>query len=479
LLCDTDTHLRAHPHSPLPRRLFSYPEDAAEQLTRAFAYHSGVFGNPPKGVWPSEGSISDEVIGRLADVGALWAATDEEILARSLDRRVTAADLYRPYEVGVGARRVRVLFRDHQLSDLIGFAYQSWNAEDAAADFVQKVRDAGRRFSADTGGDAPVVSVILDGENAWEHYESGGRPFLRALYRRLAEASDIETVTMHEAGAAATVRTLPSIFPGSWINGDFYIWAGHRDDHRAWTQLAAARLLYEENRSRVSPEVAARALEELFIAEGSDWFWWYGDDHSSDHDRAFDDLFRRHVRNVYRALGQVAPDDLHVTNITTEPPPTGPLSIGLLTTPRSDVARSRSFLEWATAVEVPFGGGGGTMHRVAGQLVQSLKVMGDERRFYFRVDGAGLVRRLQAGEVGIAILEEKPHALKLHPTWTCGDAATASVTVDELRAEPGMRVTLSILLTDRDGHVIEQHPASGAFDLEVPTRDHDAVNWLV
>ncbi len=116
-------------------------------------------------------------------------------------------------------------------------------------------------------------------------------------------------------------RRLPSIFPGSWINGDFYIWIGHADDHRAWSQLVdARRALSGRRRDRTGLALVARAREEMLIAEGSDWFWWYGDDHSSDHDLEFDDLFRRHVRNVYRALDQPIPEELLVTNISTQPP---------------------------------------------------------------------------------------------------------------------------------------------------------------
>ena len=140
--------------------------------------------------------------------------------------------------------------------------------------------------------------MILDGENAWEYYDGGGRPFLRALYRALGEAADIQTVTMSEA-ASGPAAPLASIFPGSWINGDFYIWIGHRDDHRAWDQLSDARGAFDERGAAGAADARDRALEELLIAEGSDWFWWYGDDHSSNHDADFDDLFRRHLRNAY------------------------------------------------------------------------------------------------------------------------------------------------------------------------------------
>jgi alpha-amylase/alpha-mannosidase (GH57 family) len=477
LLCDSDVHLRAHPHSVLPRRLFRHPDDAREQLARAFDLHQRLFGRAPRGVWPSEGSVSDEVLAMLAERGVQWTATDEEILARTLGRRLAADDLYRPYVATPDGASVHVLFRDHQLSDLIGFAYQSWDADAAVADFLAKVRAAGRRFAETQSGEAPVISVILDGENAWEHYAGGGRPFLRALYRGLEQASDVETVTM-TAAASVTARTLPSIFPGSWINGDFYIWAGHRDDHRAWEQLAAARRAFDDRRPDLSAEAVQRAQEELLIAEGSDWFWWYGDDHSSDHDREFDDLFRRHVRNVYRALGQPAPDDLHRSNITTEAPSFGPLTLGILSSPVID-GRSVNYLQWVTSVEVPLGGGGGTMHRVAGQLVRSLSVTADLGHLYFRVEGQDLVRRLVEGDLSLALLVDQPQPLRVTPDWAVVDVATAAVSFAALHVGPGDRLRLSLLVLERGAHVIEQHPSQQPFEIVVPTAEHDAVHWLV
>src|SRR5204863_7058374 len=160
------------------------------------------------------------------------------------------------------------------------------------------------------------IPVILDGENAWEYFEGGGRPFLRALYGRLQHHAELTTVTMADA-CARPGPVLNGIFPGSWIDSNFYIWIGHRDDQRAWDQLSAARDALEAASQAVDPPAAAAAREEVLIAEGSDWFWWYGDDHSSDHDEDFDDLFRRHLRNAYRLLGRSIPDDLFVSNITT------------------------------------------------------------------------------------------------------------------------------------------------------------------
>jgi alpha-amylase/alpha-mannosidase (GH57 family) len=490
LLCDTDVHLHAHPHSSLPRQLFAHPDDAIDQLQRALALHQTIFGQPATGVWPSEGAVSDEVIAMLASAGCSWTATDEDVLSRSLQRSVTADLLYRSYEVGPDGRTMRCLFRDHGLSDLIGFAYQSWEADAAADDFVARVREAGRRYSASaragetSGGEVATVTVILDGENAWEHYPGGGRPFLRALYDRLAGAGDIETVTMSDAAAGAA-RRLESVSPGSWINGDFYIWAGHADDHRAWRQLAAARDAFERALPSLDPDARAHARQELFIAEGSDWFWWYGDDHSSDQDREFDDLFRRHLRNAYRAMGQPAPDDLYSSNITTAPAVHGALRLRGFVRPMID-GSAAPFDEWAASTEVPLCAGGGTMHRVAGQLVRALRVGVDRLTLYLRVDGPDLVRRVAADDLRLALLSHPPHhhrlALLDHSEGVrsaVGDVVEIRVPFERLGVQSGDRLRLSLLVTDVVGQLVEQHPCDQPFELDVPTRHLEALNWIV
>ena len=369
------------------------------------AFHEATFGSRPAGMWPSEGSVSDEAVGLMAASGLKWIATDEDILSRSLETPMRPELLYRPYRIG--ERGPVVLFRDHAMSDRIGFHYQSWNAEAAAADFVEQVRAAGRRFVAAGGGEVATIPVILDGENAWEYYEGGGRPFLRALYRALSAAEDIETVTMAEAATGPSMR-LPSIFPGSWINGDFYIWIGHRDDHRAWDQLSAAREVFDERADAVAPEARDRALEELLIAEGSDWFWWYGDDHSSDHDADFDDLFRRHLRNAYAALGVPIPEELFATNITTGAgpdrlQPSGPLAVTL-------DGRDTSFLEWVGAAAPPLARPGGAMHEVAASpLIADIRIGTSATSLCMRLGGATLPALLKARRCLVGHRPERHH----------------------------------------------------------------------
>jgi alpha-amylase/alpha-mannosidase (GH57 family) len=482
LLCDTDSHLRAHPHSALPRRLFLRPGDAAEQIRRARVFHEATFGAPPRGLWPSEGSVSDEAVRLIADAGVEWMATDEEILARSLQRAIDADLLYRPYELGAEGKAVRCLFRDHGLSDAIGFVYQSWEAGAAADDFLGRIRDAARRFRAlqsSGSGDEPVIAVILDGENAWEHYPDGGRPFLRALYQRLADSTDIETVNMTTA-ASGPARRLTTVFPGSWINGDFYIWAGHADDHRAWGQLAAARAAFDA--TDVDDDRRQRALEELLIAEGSDWFWWYGDDHSSDHDREFDDLFRRHLRNAYTALGRAAPDDLFVTNITTGSR-RGPVTVPRLASPVID-GRLTHVAEWQDAVDVRSGTPAGAMQRISEDLVRELRMACDRSTLYLRLDGTELVRRLGTGEVqALLVLESAEPARRMELTppirWAVAEVVEIAVPISVLGVQAGDRLRLSILIVDSGGRTLERHPADAPLDVQFPDRHADAASWTV
>ena len=322
LLCDTDAHLVSFPDALVPEPPFRWPDDAREQVARAVRAHEGWFGRPPLGLWPSEGAVSNLMVPIVAAAGFQWMASDEDILARSLGVELARdADglllrpevLYRPYELQAGGRRLRMLFRDHALSDRIGFTYQSWDPRHAADDFLWRVGESGRRFSARTGGEDATIAVILDGENAWEYYAGGGRAFLREVYRRLQDAPDIEAVTMAKAvtGPAAALLHLHA---GSWIHANFHIWAGHADDRRAWSQLSRARATFDARSPMVGEASRTRAFEALLAAEGSDWFWWYGDDHSSGQDDVFDALFRAQLRQVYEALGMPAPAELHRSN---------------------------------------------------------------------------------------------------------------------------------------------------------------------
>jgi alpha-amylase/alpha-mannosidase (GH57 family) len=477
LLCDTDVHQRAHPGAARPRSRFMRPDDARMQIERAIAFHEATFGRRPAGMWPSEGSVSDEAVALMAAAGLSWIATDEDILSRSLNTPIgNRPDLaYRPYRVG--ANGPVALFRDHAMSDRIGFHYQSWNPQAAADDFVGRVREAGRRFRDAGGGEVATVPVILDGENAWEYYEGGGRPFLRALYSALDAAPDIQTVTMSEA-ASGPAQPLASIFPGSWINADFYIWIGHRDDHRAWDQLSDARATFDQLAASVPAAARDSALEELLIAEGSDWFWWYGDDHSSDHDAEFDDLFRRHLRNAYAALGAPIPEELFATNISTGAGPDR-LEPGRVVVTLD--GRDSSFLEWVGAVSPSLSKPGGAMHEVAASaLIADVRVGVSTRGLCFRLAGSELVPLVAAGSASLALViaGADVRVLRFEKAW-CAAGAVIEIEVpfERLGVAAGADLAFALQVCDPSGAILETVPHGRQWTLAVPGPASVSPDW--
>jgi alpha-amylase/alpha-mannosidase (GH57 family) len=320
LVCDTNVGAVSSPGLPLPQNRFRHPEDAREQLVRALDLHQQVFGVRPQGVWPSEGSVSEEVLAIAHTLGIKWMATDEEVLGRSTGVSFQrdgagrlpahlAERLYNIHRYENGQTVMNMVFRDHTISDLIGFVYSGMHPADAARHLLRSIKDAAQPVLAQ-GRDA-VVSVILDGENAWEYYPKSGREFLRRFYDALQREAGLEPVTVSEAiTRQRNVSPLPSLVPGSWINANFNVWIGAPEDNRAWDYLYHAREFYAQNAARASEAQRKLAFEEIMIAEGSDWNWWYGPEHHSANDRDFDELYRKHLSNVYQALGATPPDYL-------------------------------------------------------------------------------------------------------------------------------------------------------------------------
>jgi alpha-amylase/alpha-mannosidase (GH57 family) len=328
LLCDSNVGAQSTPGLNLPTRHFRRPEDVSLQIERALSSHEQLFGVRPKGLWPSEGGISDESVTLAARQGIEWMATDEGVLGRSLDFNFSrdgagnlpgdgAERLFNIYRYEKGDTRMHLVFRDHRLSDLIGFVYSGMAAQEAANHLVHNIKSSARPV-LDRGKDA-VVSIILDGENAWEYYPQSGREFLRRFYGALQGDPEIEPVTMSEAIARhgpENFGSLQRLVPGSWINANLDVWIGAPEDNRAWDLLAEARDYYDRHSHKVSKTQRQLAWEELLIAEGSDWNWWYGPEHHSANDRDFDELYRKHLANVYQALEGVPPEELTTPLIT-------------------------------------------------------------------------------------------------------------------------------------------------------------------
>jgi alpha-amylase/alpha-mannosidase (GH57 family) len=381
LLIDLQSARRARPDMPLPSEPLAVPEDARHQIERALERHSRAFGKAPVGMWPSEGSVSPEAVELGARAGIRWMASDEGVLWGSLnpDARKREA-LYRPWIFPTAGGDVALFFRDHELSDRIGFVYQHWDARQAVDDFLARLRRIGREIP---GPGRPVVSVILDGENCWEHYPDDGGPFLDALYAALAAAPDIRTRTPSDFVADTSgLPRLDRLHSGSWINADFHIWIGHPEKNRAWELLARSRraLVEASHGDRQPPE----AWDALAAAEGSDWFWWFGDDHYTQDKAIFDGLFRHHLRAVHDRAGLAVPGWLDV-----------PIS-GLgarrdaenvpvrFIRPTIDGHRT-GFYEWTAAGRIALGAGGTSMHRAAG-LCRELYFGFDQQSLFLRVD---------------------------------------------------------------------------------------------
>jgi len=400
LLCDTRIARESLPGIELPHKRFIYPEDAEAQLTQALHYFDRLFGFRPVGLWPSEGSVSDAVLDMAARLGFRWAATDEEIISRTLGVALSRSDggslnqpevLYRPYEYksNGGEHSIRLGFRDHHLSDLIGFTYKFMPQRQAAEDFVGRLQQAGS-LAQSRGVPEPVIFVILDGENAWESYQENGREFLAEVYQRICDHPDLRPVTMQEATADfQSAPEIRHIFPGSWINSNFRVWIGHAEDNLAWDCLYDAREFIEQkSREGVGSDLLKKAKEELYIAEGSDWCWWYGDDHGSANDREFDALYRKHLSNIYVILGTQPPDVLSQPIKRFSPkvrmvPPSSQI------TPVID-GRVTSYFEWLGAGQIRADQDFTTMHGST-RLVDEILFGFDEKSVYLRI---ALVERL-------------------------------------------------------------------------------------
>ncbi len=402
LLCDSSIASVSHPGVPLPPQ-FQYPQDARRQLELAHRYITREFGSPPAGLWPSEGSVSDAVFHLACETGFQWSATDSGVLGRTLGRGLGVDAIYRPYRWVQRDCELRVVFRDHFLSDLIGFVYSRMGAREAAEDFLRRIRENCRGI-LDSGRDA-LVPIILDGENAWEYYQHNGRPFLRELYSRIAADRRMSAVTISEALARVPAEPLSHIFPGSWINANFDVWIGAEEDNQAWTHLLRARQAFDAA-GHLPEERLRLAHEEVLIAEGSDWCWWYGPEHDSANRVEFDQLYRSHLANIYRALGRTPPEELsrpilRVTIGEVRVEPSGRI------TPTIDGAVT-SYFEWIGAGLYRVDERSGAMH---GRkfLVKELYYGSDAENLYLRMDfHAGTEEALAAMEARISVQAGEP-----------------------------------------------------------------------
>jgi len=309
LLTDTHNARLSRPGSDLPQERLQAPEDAQAQLHKAARYFQQHFGAVPQGLWPSEQSLSADLLPVIAETGFQWVASSEGILWHSLNawsRRdgqhvhEQAQYLYRPYRLQESG--LSVVFRDIYLSDLIGF--QCWKGDNAhnAHLFHRQIKTIQARLQQEA--DFPyLITIALDGENCWEYYQKDGHHFLNALYALLSEDQSIECVTVSDYLQRFPAQdTLKHLHPGSWIHSDFSTWSGDPTKNYAWDLVIAARQTLLAHQAQLSETERERAWEMLYTAEGSDWFWWFGEGHSSAHDHLFDQAFRTYLQEIYKIL---------------------------------------------------------------------------------------------------------------------------------------------------------------------------------
>ncbi|MEN3185423.1 MAG: glycoside hydrolase family 57 protein [Atribacterota bacterium] len=297
LLIDTEIARSAHPGISLPETRFAFPQDAKMQVRRGKELSESIWGMAMKGMWPSEGSLSEEALGVIAEEQISWVATDEGILSKSLGKELED-ELYLPHRYG----KVAIFFRDRVISDMIGFEYHRQSTENAVNDFIQRIEGLKRRLFGKE--EKPyVLSIVLDGENAWEYYVDNGLPFLSELYRFLSQDSELETVTpSYYLSKHGWLPELKRVLPGSWIFGNFDTWIGHWEKNRAWEELGRMRMRFEALKMHL-PRKVREMVEELFYqAEGSDWFWWLGEDHPSPQKSIFWDHFCSLITRIGRLL---------------------------------------------------------------------------------------------------------------------------------------------------------------------------------
>jgi ADP-glucose type glycogen/starch synthase len=509
LICHVDSARTANPQIQLPERHFSHREDAERQIELGMGLFERMLGRRPNGMWPSEMAVGESVIGLAQKAKVGWMISDEEVLARSLEGGFNREEhLYQPKRLGRDGGAVSIVFRDSQLSNLIGFDYQRMSSIDAARDLVARlyrVRDAQE--------DRDYLAVIaLDGENAWEFYPRDGHDFLNALYTELETNQDIVTTTVSDFLAEHPAQQqLHHLHTGSWIGASLDTWIGDPEHNVAWDLLAETRDWLDaqsEQRPRESQQ-AAFAWREILITEGSDWFWWFSRKHDSGMDPIWDNQFRLHLRNVYKLMGARAPARLFQPIIKRSPTPERGVPAALIT------PQSRHDPAWSQAGYYLVGSGFGALHRPAG-VVERVFYGNDEEKMYFRIDsprsgveleqqhiefwlylsgpqaveGAGYVDLpLPPGAMGelgfepayavritprergaeIAVLRAVEPLTKgiVEAAWEADDPFAVAVPFAQIGKRAGDAFELALIVS-REGKDIEVVPPSGALGVRVP-----------
>jgi alpha-amylase/alpha-mannosidase (GH57 family) len=499
LLWDTDLAKVAMPNVRLPRKRFSNPEDASRQVKDALEYFEKIFGYRPTGMWPSEGSVCEDILRILNSEGIKWVATDEEVLARSLEKGlrnssgniIDPSGFYRPYTFS----DVSIFFRDHKLSDLIGFVYSGLEPKVAADDLVNRLLNI---HSSVSHNRPHVVPIILDGENAWEHFKNDGHDFLHFLYERLSKEKRLKAVTISEYLRYDSGERLQRLHAGSWINANYSIWIGHEEDNTAWDYLTDTRadlLTF----AKLNPDrLFDDAWNALYVAEGSDWNWWYGDEHTTETQEEFDELFRLNLMKVYKEMGKEIPPNLFVPVLKEDRSIQPEITIRGFISPKIDGIVT-GYYEWYQGAYLAVGKSGGSMHK-AESLISYIYYGFNQNTLFLRLDPKISFDDFpQDISFSINIARPSPFRIvipkgkfiqaelleKINDEWikvkditevAIQDILEISIPFKDIKAKEKDELTLFVSIL-KSGEEIERCPWRGNISIIVPTPDFEAIMW--
>ncbi len=465
LLIDMENVLHANPYIKIPDNHLSLKEDAVEQVKRAIILYKETFGQMPVGFWPAEGAVDEESVEIYKSMGIKWIATDEAILFKSLGNHERSS-LFRPYNI----RGLNIYFRDHALSDLFGFNYRFKPFDKAVRHFMSEI-------FALVSEEKKSLFVILDGENAWEYYQENAYPFFMKLYENILKNPWCETVTMDEI-AKEESTALYRLASGSWICGDFSTWVGHPEKNKAWELLFQAKRDMLGYTIPLSSEVAEKIKLHFLAAQSSDWFWWYGDDHSTDFALEFDTLFRHHLISIYELLGIQVPRDLFTPIIENKG------TVSFLLKPQSYIypqinGKIDSFFEWIGCGRVDENRIFSTMDKVRGS-VEKIRFGHNETMVFIAFEGD--IESLKKATL-VLIIKELSKTIRL-PLDQSGQIDEVCIQIDTIiemalprKVFESMQLVHLRFEIEEEGRIIQVLPGFGA--LEMNLNEDYTKNWYV
>jgi len=478
LLCNYSDIEEAMPDVPQPERSINWPGDVRWHLQEAKNAAQKYFDIDSVGLWPSEGSVSESFMNLVDECGFRWVATDEALLHRAFGQKTNKFQAYS------WKNRLPVFFRDTKLSDLIGFDYSRLESSDAVNDFFKRLEQI-----KNTTEPRPerLLTVILDGENPWEHFYGGGENFLDQLYSRFKKSDQFQTITPNKyLQEGHNLTSFDRMGAGSWINGDFNIWGGSSEDVRAWELLAETReALYSwEN---LDAEQANDCWRALYAAQGSDWFWWYGEPFHSEDDEKFDRLFRENLIYIYKRGGHPEPSYLHYPLHSTESPGYEP--------PRNFISpeiegRETHYWEWWGAAKIITSSSTGSMARSTDRI-KTIRCGSDEDYIYFyvsfsqRPEDEALCRLAVNGSC-FELGPLKNNSGKLAFTdsqqtveesaWAYGQILECKIPLSETKLKPGDYCNFQLIFR-KDNTIFERFPVREKLAIPLLDKKTEASEW--